>query len=137
MSVVASSLPHSRASLRARIGASNERSVVAIGRGTLIGAGVVLCGLAAWAAGATWWLVNHDAIAVGFLKRQTALQYAYEDRIAALRAQIDRVASQRLLEQDGLDGARLDGERVRGSLIRRPGPSCPSCSGCLSALRPF
>src|SRR4051812_24984736 len=105
MSVVASS--HSRAGLRPRTGVS-ERSVIAISRRTLIGVGVVLCGLAAWASGVTWYLLNHDDIAAGFLARQTALQYAYEDRIAALRAQVDRVASQRLLEQNGLEGRVSD-----------------------------
>ncbi|MGO4264035.1 hypothetical protein, partial [Lysobacter sp. TAB13] len=34
-------------------------------------------------------------------------QYAYEDRIAALRADIDRLASRALLDQDGVE-ARVD-----------------------------
>src|SRR5215212_6352374 len=71
-----------------------ERSVVALGRKTLIGAGAALCFLTAWASGATWYLISHDEIVARFLARQTEMQYAYEDRIAALRTHLDRVAKQ-------------------------------------------
>jgi len=85
-----------------------ERSVVALGRKTLIGAGAALCFLTAWASGATWYLISHDEIVARFLARQTEMQYAYEDRIAALRTHLDRVASQKLLEQDGFEGRVSD-----------------------------
>lgn len=36
------------------------------------------------------------------INRETSRQYAYEDRIAALRADVDRLASRALLDQDGV-----------------------------------
>ncbi len=107
MSAAAQPFQRSLAGPRSRP-AALEPSVVAIGRGTLIGAGAVLCLLAAWASGATWYLVSRDEIVARFLAKQTEMQYAYEDRIGALRTHLDRVASQKLLEQDGLEGRISD-----------------------------
>lgn len=45
------------------------------------------------------YLVLHDDIVSATLARQARLEQTYEDRIAALRAQLDRVTSRQLLEQ--------------------------------------
>jgi murein DD-endopeptidase MepM/ murein hydrolase activator NlpD len=37
------------------------------------------------------------------IKRETARQYAYEDRIAALKAEIDKLSSRQLVDQDGVE----------------------------------
>jgi len=63
---------------------------------------------ALWASGTTWYLVCRDEVAARLVAKQTEMQYAYEDRIAALRAHLDRIASQKLLERDGLEGRVSD-----------------------------
>jgi murein DD-endopeptidase MepM/ murein hydrolase activator NlpD len=58
--------------------------------------------LAAVAVGyllATTYLVLRDDLIGASIARQARLQHAYEDRIAALRAQVDRITSRQLLDQ--------------------------------------
>lgn len=61
----------------------------------------------AWSGVSSWYILSKDDIAARLIARETARQYAYEDRIAALRADIDRLASRALLDQDGVE-ARVD-----------------------------
>ena len=49
--------------------------------------------------GATTYLVFRDNLIGGSMARQARMQHEYEDRIAALRAQVDRVTSRQLLDQ--------------------------------------
>ena len=63
-----------------------------------------LCGsvLAAIAIGyllATSYLVLRDDLIGATVARQARLQQAYEDRISALRTQVDRITSRQLLDQ--------------------------------------
>lgn len=63
-----------------------------------------LCGslIAAVAIGyllATSYLILRDDILNAAIARQARVQHAYEDRIAALRSQVDRITSYRLLDQ--------------------------------------
>lgn len=58
--------------------------------------------LAAVAVGyllATSYLVLRDDLIGATMSRQARLQHAYEDRISALRAQVDRITSRQLLDQ--------------------------------------
>lgn len=48
---------------------------------------------------ATAYLVMRDDLIGGSIARQARIQQAYEDRIAALRAQVDRITSRQLLDQ--------------------------------------
>ncbi|MCV9960513.1 M23 family metallopeptidase [Pararhizobium sp. BT-229] len=48
---------------------------------------------------ATSYLVLRDDLIGGTMARQARMQHEYEDRIAALRAQVDRVTSRQLLDQ--------------------------------------
>jgi len=71
-------------------------------------AGLALLTLTTALSGACgWYILNKDDLAARLIARETARQYAYEDRIAALRADIDRLASRALLDQDGVE-ARVD-----------------------------
>jgi hypothetical protein len=79
---------------------------VTLRRGALIGIGIVGLALAAWAGVATWCLLQTDVLSESFFARQTAAERAYEERIGALRTRLDRVTSQKLVEQQGFD-ARL------------------------------
>ena len=79
----------------------------AIGRATAF---VGLAWLAITTAGcgaAGWYILSKDDLAARLIARETTRQYAYEDRIASLRADIDRLASRALLDQDGVE-ARVD-----------------------------
>ncbi|HUO55658.1 MAG TPA: M23 family metallopeptidase [Rhodoblastus sp.] len=45
-----------------------------------------------------------DDMLASLMRRQANMQFAYEDRIAALRAQIDAIASRQMLNQDTFEG---------------------------------
>ena len=54
--------------------------------------------------GATLYLVYRDDVLASLMSRQNEMQYAYEDRLAAMRAQIDRITGHQLLDQNTLEG---------------------------------
>lgn len=65
-------------------------------------AALVLCFVGVFAIGyllATSYLVLRDDLIGAAMARQARMQHDYEDRIAALRAQVDRVTSRQLLDQ--------------------------------------
>jgi murein DD-endopeptidase MepM/ murein hydrolase activator NlpD len=63
---------------------------------------------------ATGYLVFHDDLLAASLARESRMQHAYEDRIAALRADIDRLTSRQLLNQDAVEAEmdRLSGRQA-------------------------
>jgi murein DD-endopeptidase MepM/ murein hydrolase activator NlpD len=72
---------------------------------------VALIGLPALAAiylAATAYLFFRDDVIAGLMTRQAHLQYAYEDRLAALRLQFDQVTSRQMLDQDSFEGKMRD-----------------------------
>jgi murein DD-endopeptidase MepM/ murein hydrolase activator NlpD len=78
-----------------------------IRRSTVL-AGLALLALTTAGSGAAgWYILSKDDLAARLIARETTRQYAYEDRIAALRADVDRLASRALLDQDGVE-ARVD-----------------------------
>ncbi|KQP31755.1 peptidase M23 [Methylobacterium sp. Leaf104] len=56
----------------------------------------------AWAGGATYYLVFHDEVLARFVSQQSAIQYGYEERIGALRLQLDRVTMEQAAARDGI-----------------------------------
>lgn len=64
---------------------------IAIGTVTLLGA---------WSAATATYFTFRDDVLTRLLARQAEMQYAYEDRIAELRARIDRTTSRQLLDQE-------------------------------------
>jgi murein DD-endopeptidase MepM/ murein hydrolase activator NlpD len=56
--------------------------------------------LAGWTVTTATYFAFSDDVIKGILARQADQQYAYEDRIAELRAQIDRTTSHQLLDQE-------------------------------------
>jgi murein DD-endopeptidase MepM/ murein hydrolase activator NlpD len=76
--------------------------------------GVVI--MVAWSlASATYFAFREDVLA-RLIARQAHMQYAYEDRIADLRTQIDRLASRQLLDQGQFEH-RLEGLVRRQSVL--------------------
>jgi murein DD-endopeptidase MepM/ murein hydrolase activator NlpD len=65
--------------------------------------GILFVVSVAWASVATWFILSQDDVTAQLLRRQNNIQAAYEEKIGALRARVDRIASQKLLEQDSLE----------------------------------
>ncbi|MGA2487648.1 MAG: M23 family metallopeptidase [Roseiarcus sp.] len=57
-----------------------------------------------WASLTTVYLVFHDDMLAALATREAEQQYAYEDRIAEARAELDRVAGRQLLDQSSFEG---------------------------------
>src|SRR5580693_9850776 len=68
--------------------------------------------LAGWSATTATYFAFSDDVIKGVIARQAEQQYAYEDRIAELRARIDRTTSRQLLDQEQFE-QKLD------DLVRR------------------
>ena len=66
--------------------------------------GIAAALLLGWYLTATLYLVFRDEMLAKLMNQQTEMQYAYEDRLAALRNQIDKVTSRQLLDQNSLEG---------------------------------
>lgn len=65
--------------------------------------GAVLSAMAIGYLLATTYLVMRDDLIGATVARQARIQQAYEDRIAALRAQVDRITSRQLLDQQMME----------------------------------
>src|SRR6266481_3082987 len=62
---------------------------------------VVLLGM--WSAATATYFAFRDDVLTRLIARQAEMQYAYEDRIAELRARVDRTTSRQLLDQEQFD----------------------------------
>ncbi len=62
-----------------------------------VGSVVIMAG---WSIITATYFAFHDDVIKHLIARQAAQQYAYEDRIAELRTQIDRTTSRQLLDQE-------------------------------------
>ncbi len=104
---------------------------------------------------ATGYLVFHDDILNGAIARQVRQARAYEDRVAALRAEIDRINGRQLMDQEAFEAkidtllkrqARLGDAQARiGALVDRaadagvklvPGPATGSINPVGQGLQP-
>jgi murein DD-endopeptidase MepM/ murein hydrolase activator NlpD len=59
-----------------------------------------LVAMAGWSVATGTYFAFHDDVLKRLIARQAEMQFAYEDRIAELRAQVDRIASRQLLDQE-------------------------------------
>jgi murein DD-endopeptidase MepM/ murein hydrolase activator NlpD len=71
---------------------------------TIVGSLVVMAG---WSAVTATYFAFRDDVLTRLLTRQAQMQFAYEDRIADLRGQVDRLASRQLLDQEQFE-SKLD-----------------------------
>ena len=62
---------------------------------------IILLGL--WSAATATYFAFRDDVLTRLIARQAEMQYAYEDRIAELRAKVDRTTSRQLLDQEQFD----------------------------------
>ncbi|WP_188911762.1 M23 family metallopeptidase [Salinarimonas ramus] len=94
-------VPHER-DVATRLGAP-PRTLFAVGPLAATGCALAFSLLAAWAAGATWYIVSREDLVAELLRRQSQAEARYEDHLGALRARLDRVASRKLIEQDTVE----------------------------------
>jgi hypothetical protein len=59
--------------------------------------------LGVWSAATATYFTFRDDVLTRLIARQADMQYAYEDRIADLRAKVDRTTSRQLLDQEQFD----------------------------------
>jgi murein DD-endopeptidase MepM/ murein hydrolase activator NlpD len=62
---------------------------------------VILLGM--WSAATATYFAFRDDVLTRLIARQAEMQYAYEDRIAELRARVDRTTSRQLIDQEQFD----------------------------------
>ena len=75
--------------------------------------------MAGWSLTAATYFAFREDVLRGLLARQAEQQYAYEDRIAELRARIDRTTSRQLLDQEQFEQKLEDLLRRQGMLESR------------------
>lgn len=74
---------------------------------------------------ATSYLVLRDDLIGATAARQARMQHAYEDRISALRAQVDRITSRQLLDQQIVEGKVSELLARQNQLTQRQGKIGP------------
>lgn len=120
---------------------------IALPRGVAAAVLFIVPALALTSLAAGSYLMFRDDMLASLMRRQASNQFAYEDRIAALRSQIDSITSRQLLNQDSFEGkmaeltvrqaklesrsallaalaARIDPQDL--SAARRPGTAAPA-----------
>ena len=80
---------------------------------TIVGSLVLMAG---WSAMTATYFAFRDDVLTRLLARQAQMQFAYEDRIAELRGQVDRLAGRQLLDQEQFE-SKLDQIARRQALL--------------------
>jgi murein DD-endopeptidase MepM/ murein hydrolase activator NlpD len=75
--------------------------------------------MGAWSAATATYFAFRDDVLTRLVARQAEMQYAYEDRITELRAQIDRTTSRQLLDQEQFEQKLDQIQRRQVSLEQR------------------
>lgn len=125
-----------RASHSVIFGRRNEPHTIIIARGESIRhftvrpwtAALLGCCLAVIAVGyllATTYLVLRDDLIGATVARQARMQQAYEDRISALRAQVDRITSRQMLDQQVMEKKVSELIERQTALTERQGVLAP------------
>jgi murein DD-endopeptidase MepM/ murein hydrolase activator NlpD len=102
-----------------------------------VGTVVVMAG---WSVTTATYFAFRDDLLKGLIARQAEQQYAYEDRIAELRARIDRTTSRQMLDQEQFEQKLNDLVRRQSTLESRAaalaGIVDPPTTGALRSSRP-
>ncbi len=72
-----------------------------------------------WSIGTATYFAFHDDVLKGLIARQADMQSAYEDRISDLRAQVDRITSRQLLDQEQFEQKLTEIMRRQATLEQR------------------
>jgi len=101
------------------LGFSNSSRSLHIRRPVFYAGLILLPALAIWYLFATVYLIFRDDMLASLMNRQTAMQYAYEDRITTLHTQIDQLTHRRLLDEASLKSKMEDIASRQARLERR------------------
>jgi hypothetical protein len=99
---------------------------------TVVGT-VVLLGL--WSAATATYFAFRDDVLTRLIARQTEMQNAYEDRIAELRAKVDRTTSRQLLDQEQFD-QKLDQIMRRQTALEARATALGAMPDVTGSIRP-
>ncbi len=83
-------------------------------------AGTIIA-MGTWSAATATYFAFRDDVLTRLIARQAHMQYAYEDRIAELRARLDRTTSRQLLDQEQFDQKLEQIARRQAQLESRAG----------------
>ncbi len=90
--------------------------------------------LGMWSAATATYFAFRDDVLTRLIARQAEMQYAYEDRIAELRAKVDRTTSRQLLDQEQFD-QKLEQVMRRQTTLNRAPRRWARCRTCRSPDR--
>ena len=83
--------------------------------------------MAGWSLATGTYFAFHDDVLTRLIARQKEQQFAYEDRIAELRAQVDRITSRQLLNQEQFEQKLEQIMRRQSTLENRAPRRWPAC----------
>ena len=90
--------------------------------------------LGMWSAATATYFAFRDDVLTRLIARQAEMQYAYEDRIAELRAKVDRATSRQLLDQEQFD-QKLDQVMRRQSTLESRAAAMGGMSDVTGSIR--
>jgi murein DD-endopeptidase MepM/ murein hydrolase activator NlpD len=95
---------------------------------------VTLLGM--WSAATATYFAFRDDVLTRLIARQAEMQYAYEDRIAELRARVDRTTSRQLLDQEQFD-QKLDQIMRRQTALESRATALGTIPDVTGSIRPM
>src|SRR3984957_12883561 len=91
--------------------------------------------LGIWSAATATYFAFRDDVLTRLIARQAEMQYAYEDRIAELRAKVDRTTSRQLLDQEQFD-QKLDQIMRRQTALESRATALGAMPDVTGSIRP-
>jgi murein DD-endopeptidase MepM/ murein hydrolase activator NlpD len=91
--------------------------------------------LGMWSAATATYFAFRDDVLTRLIARQAEMQYAYEDRIAELRAKVDRTTSRQLLDQEQFD-KKLDQIMKREATLESRATALGAMPDITGSIRP-
>jgi len=91
--------------------------------------------MALWSVATGTYFAFHEDVLTRLIGRQAEMQFAYEDRIAELRAQVDRITSRQLLDQEQFE-QKLNTLLQRQATLEQRTNALGADLGITGSLRP-
>jgi murein DD-endopeptidase MepM/ murein hydrolase activator NlpD len=91
--------------------------------------------MAIWSVATGTYFAFHEDVLTRLISRQAQMQFAYEDRVAELRAQVDRITSRQLLDQEQFD-SKLSGLLQRQSVLEQRTSALGGDLNATGSIRP-
>src|SRR5712692_6092993 len=91
--------------------------------------------MALWTISTATYFAFREDVLTRLISRQAEMQFGYEDRIAELRSQVDRISSRQLLDQEQYE-ERLDQILRRQTALESRGNALGGLGDVTSSIRP-